>query len=143
MRKARIVVLGLAPLVLLSCTSVGPAKINLGDQCFRCGRTINDSRLAGEQIAAFVEKFRAPGCMAKYVVKNPGDTGPIFVTDYTTGKMVKPSEAFFVPTVLDRNTGERDYRAYASKADADAAAAEARSETVDWKTVLDRARSQT
>ena len=135
-RAAAALVAGLA----ISCSAVVPAKINVGDQCFRCARTINDTRLAGEQIGAFVEKFRAPGCMAKYVVKNPDDHGKIFVTDYTTGKMVAPAQAFFVPVLLDPNTGERDYRAYASQDDAATAAAEARTEVVDWNTVLDRAR---
>jgi hypothetical protein len=141
MNATRQVAVGLVGLVALACTTVRPAKINTGEQCFRCGRSIADTRLAGEQVGAFVEKFRAPGCMAKYVVKNPDDHGPIFVTDYTTGKMVPPSKAFFVPVVLDPNTGEGDYRAYASKADADTAAAAARTQIVDWNTVLDRARS--
>ena len=131
---------GLFACLAIACTTVSPAKINVGDQCFRCTRNINDTRLAGEQIGAFVEKFRAPGCMAKYLVKNPDDRGPMFVTDYTTGKMVSPAQAFFVPIVMDSSTGERDYRAYASQSDATAAAAEVRTEVVDWNTVLDRAR---
>ena len=57
------------------------------------------------------------------------------------GKMLPPTEAFFVPVLLDPNTGGSDYRAYASKADATIAAAEARAQVVDWNTVLDRARS--
>ena len=141
MSATRQVVVGLVGVVALACSTVRPAKINVGDQCFRCGRSIADTRLAGEQIGAFVEKFRAPGCMAKYVVKHPDDRGPIFVTDYTSGKMVAPTGAFFVPVLLDANTGERDYRAYRSKADAATAAAEARTEIVDWNTVLDRARA--
>jgi len=137
----RTLVVAFAAAGAVSCTSVSPVKINPGDQCFRCGRTIAETRLAGEQIAAFVEKFRAPGCMAKYVVKNPTDVGPIFVTDYTTGKMVKPAEAFFVPVVLDATTGERDYRAYGSKTDAAAAAKELHVEPIDWPTVLANAQS--
>jgi hypothetical protein len=141
MSATRRLVVGLVGCVALACTTVRPAKINVGDQCFRCARAIADTRLAGEQIGAFVEKFRAPGCMAKYVVRHPDDSGPIFVTDYITEKMIPPSEAFFVPLVLDPNTGESDYRAFASKADAATAAAQTRSEIVDWNTVLERARS--
>ena len=141
MSATRLLVVGLVGCVALACTTVRPAKINVGDQCFRCARSIADTRLAGEQIGAFVEKFRAPGCMAKYVVRHPDDRGPIFVTDYITEKMIPPSEAFFVPLVLDPMTGESDYRAFASKADAATAAAQTRSEVVDWNTVLERARS--
>jgi hypothetical protein len=132
---------GLFAGLTIACSAVVPAKINVGDQCFRCARNINETRLAGEQISGFVEKFRAPGCMAKYLVKNPDDRGTVFVTDYTTGKMVSPTGAFFVPVVLDEKTGESDYRAYSSKDAAAAAAAEARTHIVDWNTVLDRARS--
>jgi hypothetical protein len=132
---------GLFASLAIACSAVVPARINVGDQCFRCARNITDTRLAGEQIGAFVEKFRAPGCMAKYVVKNPDDRGAIFVTDYASGKMLPPAEAFFVPVVLDEKTGERDYRAYSAKDAATAAAAEARTEVVDWNTVLDRARA--
>ncbi len=64
-----------------------------------------------------------------------------FVTDYTSGKMVKPTEAFFVPIVTNVMTGESDYRAYALKAEADAAAVELHTSPVTWQTVLDRARS--
>ena len=90
MRATRQVVVGIIGCVALACTTVRPAKVTAGDQCFRCARSINDTRLAGEQIGAFVEKFRAPGCMAKYVVKNPDDRGPIFVTDYATGLRYLP-----------------------------------------------------
>jgi len=125
----------------LSCSTMQPVKVNLGEQCFRCQRTIGDTRLAGERIAGFVEKFRAPGCMAKYVVNNPGDQGTTFVTDFRTGTMLDANAAYYVPFVIDAPTGERDYRAYARKTDADAAALELKSETVRWNTVLDRARS--
>ena len=78
----------LALIPLGSCTSVAPVKVSAGDQCFRCRRTISDERVASEIISAnFVSKFRAPGCMAKYLVDHPGDGGTVFVTDYTTGKI--------------------------------------------------------
>jgi hypothetical protein len=141
MRTARTVVLGLAPLVLLSCSSIAPVKINAGDQCFRCRRTIVDTRLAAEKIeGGFVSTYRAPGCMAKYLAAHPDETGSIFVTDYTTGKMMSPNSAVFVPVVMDRNTMESDYRAYKLRADADAAAAEIGTTPVDWPTVLSSAR---
>lgn len=140
MSKAPMAILGLAPLVLLSCASIAPVTINAGDQCFRCRRIITDTRFAAEQIqGGLTSKYRAPGCMAKYLVAHPDEGGTLFVTDYVTGKMIPPAEAVFVQVVLDRNTGETEYRAYKTGADASAAAQELSTVPVDWQTVLDRA----
>ena len=78
--------------------------------------------------------------MAKYLVAHPDEGGRLFVTDYVTGKMIPPADAIFVPVLLDRNTGEADYQAYKTGTDASAAARELLTTTVDWQTVLDRAR---
>jgi len=141
MKAARFVFLGLAPLAILSCTSVAPVKITAGDQCFRCRRIIVDTHLAAETIqGSFVSKYRAPGCMAKYIAAHPDEPpGSVFVTDYASGTMIDPSRAFFVSVLLDRNTGETDYRAYRAKADADAAALQLMTTPVDWPTVLRQA----
>lgn len=127
----------------VSCsTSIKPVAVNAGEQCFRCRRTISDTKLAGELLdgTRFVSKFRTPGCLATYLADHPSETGTIFVTDYATGSMMRPDGAFFVPFV-NRDTGERDYRAYKAKSDADAAAADVHSELVGWKAVLEKARS--
>jgi hypothetical protein len=79
--------------------------------------------------------------MAKYLADHPGETGTTFVTDYATGKWVQPDRALFVPVVVNRNTGESDYHAFANKADADAAAAESHTVPIDWTAVLKNARS--
>jgi hypothetical protein len=141
MRIAPITMLGLASLALVSCTAtIAPVKINAGDQCFRCRRIIAETRLATEQIqGGLTSKYRAPGCMAKYLVAHPDEGGTLFVTDYATGKMIRPAEAIFVPVLLDSLTGESDYRAYKDSADASAAARELATTLVDWQTVLDRA----
>lgn len=143
MRTVYKMFVAVATLFLASCSSFAPVRVTAGEQCFRCRRTVLDARLAGEVIDrnGFVEKFRAPGCMAKYLVAHPDETGAIYVTDYATGKMVSPDQALFVPVLLDRDRGEYDYRAYRLKADADAAALQVKSAPVDWKTVLDKARS--
>jgi hypothetical protein len=78
--------------------------------------------------------------MATYLVAHPDERATLFVTDYTTGKMVSPDRATFVPVLVDRNTGERDYLAYLKTADADAAAQEAHTLPVSWDVVLERAR---
>jgi len=141
MKKISSVYIAALAFGIVSCSTMQPMKVNLGEQCFRCQRTIGDTRLAGERIAGFVEKFRAPGCMARHIVKNPGDKGTTFVTDFRTGIMLDANAAYYVPFVIDENTGEQDYRAYARKTDADAAALELKSETVRWNAVLDRARA--
>lgn len=129
-------------LLTLSCSSVRPIEVQAGDQCFRCRRPIVERAMAAEQIDGhFVSKFRAPGCMAKYLMDHPGETGTRFVTDYPSGKWMRPEQALFVPTLVNRDTGEWDYRAFLNKADADAAAAESHTAPIDWKAVLEKARS--
>ena len=130
-------------LMTLSCGSISPIAIHDGDQCFRCRRPIIEKSMAAELMDgnSFGSKFRTSGCMAKYLADHPGETGITFVTDYSTGKLVRSERALFVPVLVNRDTGERDYRAYLQKADADAAAAELHSVPVDWTTVLGKARS--
>ncbi len=142
MRNARRMLLLGAALVVAACSSVAPVKVNAGDQCIRCRRTIQEPRVAGELVykGGLVEKFRGPGCMAKYLATYPATEAAVFVTDFTTGKFVKAADATYVPVIVDRNTGEFDYRAYAVKADADAASRELQAAPVDWNTVLTKAR---
>jgi hypothetical protein len=141
MNRAQTACLTLASLAI-ACSSIAPVKIAAGDQCFRCRRYISDERVATETIDAnrFVSKFRGPGCMAKYLVSHPDEKSTVFVTDYTTGKMVAPDAAFYVSDVVDRRTGETDYRAYRVKTEADAYAAEAHATAIGWDAVLDKAR---
>ena len=141
MTAARTAWLGLLTLVTLSCASAAPVKVTSGDQCFRCKRIIHDERLAAESIDAnmFVAKFRGPGCMAKYIVAHPDPKATVFVTDYSTGTMIASRDAFYVPVVVDRMTNETDYRAYARRPEAQAAAFERRTQMVRWDVVLARA----
>src|SRR5215208_1577550 len=134
MNRAHTACLGLLSAVMLSCSSIAPVRIAAGDQCFRCRRSIVDEKVATETIDAnrFVSKFRGPGCMAKYLVNHPDATATIFVTDYTTGKMTAPQNAQYVPVIVDRNTGETDYRAYRVPAEAAAAAAELHAMPLGW-----------
>ena len=60
--------------------------------------------------------------------------------DHVTGKWIRPERALFVPVLLNRNTGESDYHAFLSKADADAVASALQTVPVDWKTVVEKAR---
>jgi len=134
--------MALLAIVAASCSSVAPVKITAGDQCVRCRRIIQDARFGGELVykGGLVEKFKAPGCMAKYLAMYPATTASIFVTDFSSGRFVNASDAVYVPVLMDRNTGETDYRAYKVKADADGAARELQTTPVDWSAVVQRAR---
>jgi copper chaperone NosL len=138
----RLLLMGVA-LVAASCSTIAPVKVNAGDQCIRCRRTIQGTRMAGELVykGGLVEKFRAPGCMAKYLATYPATVATVFVTDFTSGKFVKASEATYVPVLVDPNTGETDYRAYKLRAEADAASRELQATAIDWNAVLQKARS--
>src|SRR5258708_11669363 len=121
----RFLLLGLVPVLALSCSSTAPVRINAGDQCFRCRRTIADTQVAGAIVnGGLVTKYRGPGCLAKYLAAHTDETGVLLVTDYASGKMLPPANALYVPVVVDTRTGETDYRAYKTTADADVAARE-------------------
>jgi hypothetical protein len=130
-------------LLTLSYSSVQPVAVHDGDWCFRCRRPIVEKTMAAELMdgKTLASKFRSSGCMARYLADHPGETGTTFVTDSASGKWVRPERALFVPVLLNRDTGEWDYRAFLHTADAAAAAAESHTSPVDWKTVLERARS--
>jgi hypothetical protein len=128
-------------LVALSCAAA-PVKITEGDQCFRCRRTIADARMAAEILQGQVAlKFRTSGCLATYLADHPSETGAIFVTDFTTGTLIAPSRAVFVSVIVDTRTNERDFRAYQSLAEAEAAAVPQKTMPVGWDQVLAKAKS--
>ena len=144
MIRVRTLCLALSSIAVLSCSSVAPVKVVTGDQCFRCRRPIMNVRFAAETIAGdsarFVSKFRGPGCMAKYLVEHPDANAVVYVTDYASSRMISPADAFFVSEIVDRNTGETEYRAYGQHADAQTAAAELHTTPVSWDAVLNKAR---
>lgn len=125
-------------MLLLSYSAVHPVAVQAGDQCFRCRRPIVERAMAAELMDGnrLASKFRAPGCLAKYLADHPDETGMTFVTDYATGKWIRPEQAHFVPVVVNRDTGESDYRAFINRADADAAALERHTTPVDWQTAM-------
>jgi hypothetical protein len=131
-----------AGLLALSCSSVQPLRIAAGDRCFRCSRTIDDTKIAGEIIdeRGHALKFRTPACMAKYLAEHSEHTWRgVWVTDYGTGKFVQASDATFTRIVINRNTNEKDYAAFRSEEDARALAAELDSTTTDWNAILQAA----
>jgi hypothetical protein len=131
-----------AALIASSCSSVAPIAVHATDTCYQCGKPILDVRMAGEAIDAdhLEYPFGSPKCLAAYVVSHPREHDALFVTDYTTGHMIDPTRATFVPVVVDDYTNERDYRAYLTRADADAAARPLRATPVGWNALITEAR---
>lgn len=131
-----------AGLFALGCSSVQPLRIDAGDRCFRCGRMIDETRLAGEIIdeRGHALKFRTASCMAKYLADHADHTWRgVWVTDYGTGKFVKASSASFARITINPNTNERDYAGFAAPEDAEAKAKEENSATSDWNAILQAA----
>lgn len=131
-----------AVLATMACSSVKPVPVAVGDNCFRCRRPIIDTRLAGEIVVdggrAF--KFRTPSCMAKYIKANPDvQIAQVFLTDYSTGRMVKANAVSLVPTVIgDGESRTRDYVAYSLTQAANEAATREKTAVTDWKTMLEQ-----
>ena len=144
MRGKSLIACAAASLMAIACSSARPVKIAAGDQCFRCRRIISDTRLAAESLggSGLVSKFKAPGCMATYLAMNPPGNDALFVTECATGRMIPPERARFVELTVNRDTGERDFRAYLNSREADAAAMELHSTTIGWQGVLDFGRAQ-
>lgn len=140
MRSAFIAILGLT---LVGCSSLEPVKIQSGDVCFRCARTITDTKLAAEIVTADGNafKFRTAGCLAKYLHGRTGDVGTVFVTDAQSGEMFQVSNAMFVRVTIDPATRERDYLAFKSATEAAKRASEESSSVVDWSAVRSMAAS--
>ena len=136
----RRLLLGVAIMSTWSCNSVTPVKVDGGEVCYRCRRVIADPRVAAETLdGRLVWKFRSTGCVSKYLADHPGDTSVVFVTDYTTGKLVQPEHASFVPT-RNRDTGETDFVAFSNRAAASAEAFSRGVKPVDWNAVMADAR---
>lgn len=128
-----------------ACTSVKPIAVHSGDVCYRCRRTIVEPKLAAEivDLSSRAFKFRSAGCLAQYLGEHREELRGVFVTDYKSGKLIQAGHASFVPAEIDRQTGERDYLAFANAADAAAGAATNHSSPIAWPDVLARARPAT
>ena len=128
--------------LLAGCSPIKPLAVRAGDVCFRCHRTISQTRLAAELVdenrRAF--SFKTAGCLAKYLAENPGDDRLVFVTDYKSGKMMRAGSALFVRNTIDERTQELDFYAFRSRDEAIAYAKTVNSSVVDWLTVMQQAR---
>jgi len=111
---------GCALLLAAGCTTLQPVAVLRGETCFRCKRPIANERIAAEILdqRGEAKKFRTVGCLATYLAAEAGAVHNIYVTDYPNGKLVRAGTANYVRTVIDTNTDERDYLAFASFAQA-------------------------
>ena len=138
----RTVCVVVASAAVLSCAAA-PVKIATGDQCYGCRRSIRNARLASEIISGecsrLVSKFRGPGCLARYLADHPDEQGVVYVTDYASGKMMRPAKAFFVAEIVDHHTGEMEYRSYREESDARLAAGDLHTTVRSWTEVLEKA----
>ena len=130
MRTAAVLVLALAA---WAC-GFAPVPVNAGDICEGCKKQISDVKFAGEVITrqGVVLKFRTPECLAKYVREHPDTVGAKFVTDYLTGRMIRPEGATYVRTVLDENTREMTHAAFSQVTEAVKFGKDRVSSPVDW-----------
>jgi hypothetical protein len=133
----------LLAMLAIGCSSLPPAPIAAGDTCTRCGRVIRETRIAAEIIdsggRAF--KFRTVACLAKHLVEKDPDASVIYVTDYTSGRLVKAKAVTYVPTTITDGTGKTvEYLAYYSTAAARTAAEREKTTPIKWDQVLEEAR---
>ena len=113
-------------LLVVACSSIQPAKVQVGDRCYSCRQPIQDVKIA----AAMIDQnggqypFRSPKCLARYLHDHPSDTSLAFVTDYRTGYMLEADKAWFVSVAIPSPDGrgtEPNYYAFRNVRDAEKA----------------------
>ena len=131
--------------VLVGCAAPKPVRLVAGEACERCRRPIVNERLAAERIAdnGFAQKFRTIHCMSTWIAQHdPAGTGVFYVAKDDRGGWVRAERASFVRTIVNPNTMERDFLAFADPAQAASAAREQNSSVVGWAEVLERGRTE-
>lgn len=135
MRTAVVVALAL---VMCACSSFSPVPVVAGDVCETCKKQITEVKFAGEVITrqGVVLKFRTAECLAAYTRVHSDEVGAKYVTDYQTGRFIRPENATYVRTVLDENTREMTYAAFSQVSDAVKFSKDRVSSPVDWLMIL-------
>jgi nitrous oxide reductase accessory protein NosL len=121
-------------LLMCACGSLSPVPVRAGDICDSCGKVITDVKIAGEAISprGSVMKFRTAECLAKYTREHPENVAAKFVTDYKSGRFIRPESATYVHAVVDENTREMAYVAFSAVNDAVEFGKQQMSPPVDW-----------
>jgi hypothetical protein len=112
-------------LLMCACGSLSPVPVRAGDICDSCGKVITDVKIAGEAISP-------RGCLAKYTREHPENVAAKFVTDYKSGRFIRPESATYVHAVVDENTREMAYVAFSAVNDAVEFGKQQMSPPVDW-----------
>ncbi|MBI1873559.1 MAG: nitrous oxide reductase accessory protein NosL [Acidobacteria bacterium] len=129
-------------MTVAACSAVQPLPIRTSATCYRCRRPVEDLKLAAEIIDQnrHVYTFRTAGCLATYLTEHAEDPLAVFVTDKTSGKMIRVQSALFVRATIDPKTNERDYVAFSSVPDAVAFANQQGGSAIDWAAVMAQTR---
>ena len=132
--------------ILVSCAAPPkPTNVALGEACWRCKRPINNDRIAAEQVGpnGLAAKFRTIHCMSTWLAQQPkAPEGWLYVANYERGGWIRANSASYVRVIVDRNTMERDFIAFADASRAAEAARTNNSTVVGWDAVLDLGRTQ-
>lgn len=130
--------------ILAGCAPPKPVRIVEGEACARCRRPIDNAQVAAQQVApnGFGTKFRTVHCMATWIAqqKAPVD-GRYWVTDYQRRRWIAAERATYVRVVINPNSMERDFIAFADPAAAEEAARTNQSATVRWADVIELGRT--
>jgi hypothetical protein len=131
--------------MLTACAPPKPVNVVLGEACERCRRPIVEERLAAERVAdnGFAVKFRTIHCASTWIGQHPAATeGFIYVANYAKGGWVRADRASFVRVIVNPNTMERDFIAFADPQLAAKAATDHNSVVVGWDDVLELGRTE-
>jgi nitrous oxide reductase accessory protein NosL len=132
--------------LLAGCAAPKPVKVVLGEACERCRRPIVEDRLAAEHIASngFAQKFRTIHCMSTWLAQHPDAARDyIFVANYAVkGGWVRAERASFVRVIVNPNTMERDFIAFANAGQAAEAARTRNGQVVAWDDVVQLGRTE-
>jgi nitrous oxide reductase accessory protein NosL len=131
---------------LFACAPPKPVKVVVGEACERCRRPIVEERLAAEHVGAngFAVKFRTIHCMSTWLAQHPEAANDyIYVANYARdGAWLRATRASYVRVIVNQNTMERDFIAFADPALAETAARESGSMVVGWDDVVELGRTQ-
>jgi nitrous oxide reductase accessory protein NosL len=130
--------------ILAGCASPKPIDVVLGEACARCKRPIGNAQIAAQQVAlnGFGTKFRTVHCMATWIAQQKKPVaGRYWVADYKRGRWIAAERATYVRVVVNPNSMERDFIAFADPAAAAEAARTNQSAAVGWADVLELGRT--
>jgi len=130
--------------IFAGCASPKPIDVVLGEACARCRRPIDNAQIAAQQVApnGFGTKFRTVHCMATWIAQQKAPVeGRYWVTDYQRRRWIAAERATYVRVVVNPNSMERDFIAFADPAAAAEAARTNQSSTVHWADVIELGRT--